>query len=178
MKIKCNLIFAEITFVDEKRWSKCWSKCCLMCWLDVAWRADPDAVWWFDEVVRDLHPTLRRLNALTDLRCFAKRLHLTLWRSDALAGFRICQRAASDDEAVRCTGGFSVLPERLHLTLRRSDALTDWQYQKCCTQRWCRRMHWRFLIFFFETQVRRFSRCLGYRCSGEILTDWRRQAGR
>ena len=34
-------------------------------------------------------------------------LHPTLRRLDALAGFRICQRAASDIEAVRCTGGFA-----------------------------------------------------------------------
>ena len=33
-------------------------------------------------------------------------------------------------------------------------------------------------FFFFETQVRRLSRCLGYRYSGEVLTDWRKQAGR
>ena len=60
--------------------------------------------------------------------------------SDALTGFRCCQRAAPDAEAVRCTGGFSMMPERLHpddrvhwrvsdiarelhLTLRRSGAL-------------------------------------------------------
>ena len=71
----------------------------------------------------------------------ARGLHLTLRQSDALAGFLcICQRAAPDAEAVRCTGGFSMMPERLHpddrvhwrvsdiarelhLTLRRSGAL-------------------------------------------------------
>ena len=172
MKIKCSLTRAEATFVDEKRWSRCWSRCCLRCWLSVAWSADSGVVWWFDGIVRRLHPTLKRLDALASLRC----QKCCIWRWGGQMHWRVF--------------GFA---RGLHLTLRQSDALTGWRFcllsdcrtasywkcQKCYIQRWCRRMHWRFLFFFvFETQVRRFFRCLGYRCSGEILTDDMTQAGR
>ena len=140
MKVRCSLALAEVMFASEERWSKCWLKC----WLGAAWRADSGAVWWFDEVAKGLHPTLKRLDALTDLRCFARGLHSTLRRLDALADLR-CQecytwrwngqmhwrvfgfarKVATDDETIRCTGGLTMMSEKLHPTLKRSNALAN-----------------------------------------------------
>ena len=204
------MIFAEIMFAGEKYWMRCWIKCYLKCW-SRCWLT----IWW----------NFRRTASNADA-------------SNALAGFRCCQKAAPDAETIRCIGGLSkflpenctwlwgsqmhwriddvlpesctwhwnnqmhwrifgfvkktasnaetvertdefAVPEMLHLTLRLSDALAGFRFcQKCCTQRWwCVRCIDDFWIF--ETQVRRFSRCLGYRCSGKFLTDNAgRQAGK
>ena len=156
MKIRCSLTLAETTFADEEHWSRCWSKCFLKCWLSAAWRADPGAVWWFDEVARRLHPTLKRLGALAGLRCqkcsiwhwdgqmhwrvfgfLSVRLHPTLRRLDALAGFRIfTSEATPNAEAVGCIGGFSDF------------------YQWGCIWHWGSQMHWRVFGFACYRTVR------------------------
>ena len=120
---------------------------------NVDWTAYLDAVWWFDEITRGLHPTLRRLNALTSLRC----QKCCTWRWDCQMHWRICgaRNAAPNIETIRCTDGFSNLSEKLHPTLKRLNALTGFRIcQKNCTQHWGGWMHWR-VDGFFLTQARR-----------------------
>ena len=120
-------------------------RCCLMCWLDVVWRADSGVVWWFDGIARGLHSTLRRLDALTGLRC----QECCIWRWNGQMHWRVFEfvrKAAFNTETIGCIGGLTIFDRGLHLTLRRSDALADlrvcllsgckiasyWRCQKCC----------------------------------------------
>ena len=61
---------------------------------DIIWSADRNANWRFDEVCQGLHPTLKMRQMHKRMNGDAKKLHLTLKQSDALTGFRFCQRTA------------------------------------------------------------------------------------
>ena len=107
---------------------------------------------WWSNALADLTMSERlHLDDLMHWRVggFARRLHLTMRRSDALAGFRFCQEGCT--LMIECIGGlFVFLP-------------------KSCTWRWNDQMHWRIFDLF---------RCLGYRCSGEVFDCLVTQAGR
>ena len=146
MRIRCSLIFAETTFADEERWSKCWSRCFMKCW-SRCWLSCLSKcrlmIWWGCQrvafnaeavgrtggfaVSEMLHLTLKLSDALTDLRCqkcgtwhWGDQMH---WRI-----FGFAREAAFNAETVECIDGFSNLSERLHSTLKRLDALTDWRF--------------------------------------------------
>ena len=71
----------------------------------------------------------------------------TIKRIDEFSNF--CQKIAFDIETIKCIDKFSNFVKKLHLTLKQSNALT---------------------IFEFSMQIKRFSRCFDYKCSGEVLT--------
>ena len=104
-------------------------KCCTWRWGgQMHWRV-------FGFLPVRLHPTLRRLDALAGWRCFAKGLYLTLKQSDALTGLRI-------------------LPES-------------------CTWHWGSQVHWRFLNF-----RRRLDVFLAVSATGVVARFWLIDAGR
>ena len=138
---------------------KCWLKCCLRCWSRCCL-----TIWWSFRRAASNADTSNALASFPVLskNCtwlwdgqmhwrifdFAKKLHLTMKRSGALTGFPWCQKNCI--LMIECIDGFSIL-------------------SKSCTWLWGNQMHWRVFDFF---------RCLGYRCSDEMLTVRRRQTGR
>ena len=138
-------------------WMWC-QACCIWCWdHQMHWRSCLDA--------STLHPAPSRSD---ERQLMPKLLHPIAIKLDAR--WRLSEeiaRAASNADAIRCTGGCLKKLPRLHLMPMPSDALTI-VWKNCQNCIWCRchQMHWR------------LSRCQGgciwsrtIRCTDEVVCD-------
>ena len=164
------MIFAEIMFVNEKCWFemlnemlikmllKCWSKC----WLTIWWNLSKAA---FDANTSD---------ALTKFRCqkcyilmiectdgfsicvcyWAVKLQIidnvknaAFWWSNALTGFRYCQKIIFDAETIKCIDEFSMLSKNCILIIECIDKFDDdvkkiafWRLNALTNWRFCQKI--------------------------------------
>ena len=108
------MIFAEIMFADEKCWFEMLNEMLIKMLIEML----------INDLMKFSPGCIQRwyVKCIDGFSDFAKKLHLTLKRSDALTNFRWCQKGCT--LMIECTDGFSVLSES-------------------CTWRWNGQMHWR-----------------------------------
>ena len=181
MKIKCSLIRAEVTFVDEKRWSKCWFEMLIEVLLDVLIQVP------FDDLTGLSEDCIQRWNDWTHWRIFEFLSKNCIWHWNNQMHWRIFEFLSKN-----CIWHWNSqmhwrvfeFVKKLHLILKQSNALTNflcicqkiafWWSNALTNFRFVKKlhsddeMHWR---------VFDLSRCFGYKCNGEVLIDVT-QAGR